>query len=367
MLQIISDRRLQRRHAPERTPSDPLLRDLAEEPLHLVQPRAARRREMQVVLGVAEEPPLHRRRIVRPVVVQDHADLDPGLAGQLRVQIVEEVEELLVAVPAVASANHLAGGYVQRREQRGHPVTDVVVRGPLTLAGRHRQQRPGAVQGLDLALLVDAQDDRPLRQAHVEPDDGADLLDEVGIGRLLEGFAPVRLQAEGPPDPPDRGLREALGLGHPAGAPVGGRLGLGFQRLGDDPLDVGVGDRAGGARPGLVGQPLRPPLDEPTPPGADGGRADTELEGDGLIVRPLGAGQDDLGAGGQSLSALGSRGPGLQGLPLVVGQDQFGHRSGHGSVSFRETLPVRWPKRKVSEWISNSGHWRTFLDKFGGI
>ena len=147
------------------------------------------------------------------------------------------------------------GGHVQRGEQRGRPVAGVV-RGPaLRLAGGHRQQGLRAVQGLHLALLVDRQDDGILRRAHVQADDVADLLDEVGVGGELEGLAEVGLEAEGPPDAADGRLRQPDGLGHVAGAPVGGGLGLLLQGLGDDPLDHRVGDRPRGAGRGSSARP----------------------------------------------------------------------------------------------------------------
>jgi hypothetical protein len=44
----------------------------------------------------------------------------------------------------------------------------------------------GAVEGLDLALLVHAQHDGPIRRRHVQADDVANLLDEEWVGRELE-------------------------------------------------------------------------------------------------------------------------------------------------------------------------------------
>jgi hypothetical protein len=44
---------------------------------------------------------------------------------------------------------------------------------PLGLPEAHRQERLGAVEGLHLALLVDAEDDRALGQREVEPHDVA--------------------------------------------------------------------------------------------------------------------------------------------------------------------------------------------------
>jgi hypothetical protein len=67
-----------------------------------------------------------------------------------------------------------------------------------------RRGRTGAVQGLDLGLLVDAQHQRPVGRVDVEPDHVADLLDEQRVGAELERIDEVGLQPERPPDPRDR-------------------------------------------------------------------------------------------------------------------------------------------------------------------
>ena len=86
--QVLLDRLLKRRDTPERTATDPFFGDLREEPLDLVQPRTACRREMQMVFGMTQEPPLHGRRFVGAVVVHDQMDLDAGFLGHTRVDLV---------------------------------------------------------------------------------------------------------------------------------------------------------------------------------------------------------------------------------------------------------------------------------------
>ena len=67
--------------------------------------------------------------------------------------------------------DHRPVGGVQRREQAGDAVADVVVGAPLGHARHHRQHRLGPVQRLDLGLLVDPQHDRALGRVEVQPDD----------------------------------------------------------------------------------------------------------------------------------------------------------------------------------------------------
>jgi hypothetical protein len=57
-------------------------------------------------------------------------------------------------------------------------------------------------------FFVHAQHHRPLGRVVIQPDDIDDLLDKQRIGGQLEGVGQVRLEAEVPPDPPDRRLAQ---------------------------------------------------------------------------------------------------------------------------------------------------------------
>src|ERR1035437_6166800 len=63
--------------------------------------------------------------------------------------------ELARPMPAAEGADHRAADQVERGEQAGGAVADVVVTAPRGGAQEHRQDRCEAVEGLDLALLVD--------------------------------------------------------------------------------------------------------------------------------------------------------------------------------------------------------------------
>ena len=245
------DRIVQRGEAATDAAAELPIGQQGEEPFHLVEPsiaarsircrrhagqRPARggagRRVVDVPVRPLAQPGADRRCLVGGVVVHDEVDLDLG--RDLRRDRVEEAAELGGPVPGEALADDPPGGDVERRDQRGRAVPLVVVRAPLDLARTHRQQRPSvanrppllcrriirlrrmlaAVERLDLALLVDAPDQRPIRRGQVEADHVAHLGDEVGVGRELEGRDPVRLQAEGAPDPLHGGGRPAAGPGH---------------------------------------------------------------------------------------------------------------------------------------------------------
>ena len=198
-------------------------------------------------------------------------------------------------VTAKAATDYFAGGHIQGREQRGRAVPGVVMRPPFGLPRLHRQQGLRAVQGLDLAFLVDAEHDRSVRRVHVQADDVPDLLDAERVLGKLERLGAVGLQPERTPDPTDGGLGHAGGLGHPPCTPVGGSLGLGLERFRDDLLDIRVSDLTWGTRPFLVSESVDPSLDEPAAPLADGLGGDAELGGNPFVVETVGAGQDDPG------------------------------------------------------------------------
>ena len=129
--------------------------------------------------------------LVGGIVVQD--DMHHLADRHRRLDDVEEAEEFLMPVPRRALAKHGAIQHVERREQRRRAMAGVVVgqRGGLTLG--QRQARLGALQRLDLRLLIDRQHQGMLGRVHVQPDHVLDLLDELGIARELEGAHPMRL------------------------------------------------------------------------------------------------------------------------------------------------------------------------------
>ena len=136
--------------------------------------------------------------LVGGVVVDDGVD---QLAGRdLRLDGVEEADELLMPMALHAAADHRAVQHVERGEQGGGAVALVVVRHGAAAALLHRQARLGAVQRLDLALLVDRQHDGVGGRIDVEPDDVAQLGGELRIVGQLELAHPMRLQAVLAPD-----------------------------------------------------------------------------------------------------------------------------------------------------------------------
>ena len=93
--------------------------------------------------------------LMRGVIVDDqmHFALGRGLA----VDGVEKADELLMPVAAHALADDLAVEDVERGEQSGRAGPLIIMSRRAAAAALHRQPRLGAVERLDLALLIDRQ------------------------------------------------------------------------------------------------------------------------------------------------------------------------------------------------------------------
>src|SRR5215468_9318981 len=102
--------------------------------------------------------------------------MDVELLRDPSVDLFEEVQELGRPVAPVALADDEARGDIEGGEQRGRAVPHIVVRPAFGDARHHRQHRLFTVEGLDLALFVDAENQRPVGRREVETDDIAHLV-----------------------------------------------------------------------------------------------------------------------------------------------------------------------------------------------
>jgi len=236
---------------------------------------------------VGQQPAADGGRLVGGEVVADDVDSEPWF-GRV-VDLVQEVAEVGGRVLGRELADDLAVGDVQGGEQVGGAVPFVVEAAPLGHSGQHREHRGGALQGLDLGFLVHAEDDRVPRRVEVDADDVADLVDEERVGGDLEGLSAPGLQAEGPPDVLHAGRGDAGLAGEFALGPVRGAFRDFFQGADDNVLDLGVGDRAGDAGAGLVGQPVQAFFQEPAPPAGDRPAVDAQPGRDRDVVPAVSA------------------------------------------------------------------------------
>ena len=134
-------------------------------------------------------------------------------------------------VAFLALADDRAVEHIQRREQRGRAIALVIVGHGAGAALLHRQPGLGAVERLDLALLVHRIHQRLVRRVQIKADHVGYLLRQLGVVRDLEGGNKVRLQSMFGPNPLHAAVADAHRLGHRAKAPMGRLRRLVAQRL----------------------------------------------------------------------------------------------------------------------------------------
>lgn len=204
-----------------------------------------------------------------------------------------------MTVPALELSEDFASGDVESRKEGRRSVTDVAVGHSLDVAQSQRQEWLGPVKRLDLALLIDAQDQSLIRWVEIQTDDVSDLLDEEGIRGELEVLLPVRLDAKRLPDALDGGLGELGLLGDRATAPVSLVLGFRLEGLSDETRDLLIRERPGTPRTRLIVETLDPLEQESASPHTDGWSREIQLLCDGLIGPSFGCEKDDACPVGQ--------------------------------------------------------------------
>ena len=133
---------------------------------------------------MADEPALDRRRLVGGGVVEHDVHVEAGRYGG--VDQVEEATELLGPVARRHLCDHLPGGDIERRLEVGGAVAD----GDVGSSARHprhqRQHRRGAIERLDLRLLIDAEHDSGLRRIQIQATMSRTLSMNCGSGESLK-------------------------------------------------------------------------------------------------------------------------------------------------------------------------------------
>src|SRR3954452_16342460 len=115
---------------------------------------------------------------MRDVVVHHQVDLKP--LRKIRIDVVEEAQELLMAMAPVAMADGDSARYIQGRKQRRHTIPLVIMRLSCRYAWSERQYRLRAVQRLDLTLFIDAPYDRMIWRIHIQSHNVPHLLHNCG-------------------------------------------------------------------------------------------------------------------------------------------------------------------------------------------
>jgi hypothetical protein len=120
----------------------------------------------------------------------------------------------------MAGVGDLASGHLKGGEEGGRAVADVVVGAPLDPGRGDRPDWPGALQRLDLGLLVPAQHDRVGGRLQPQPDHVADLGLQRRVGGELDVSVCHGLRSCSP-HPRDRAVANARLAGEQPARPVG--------------------------------------------------------------------------------------------------------------------------------------------------
>ena len=250
VVEIVLDRFFEVVDAVENTTPDTFFGDVPEEPLDEVDPRGRGRCEVQVEPWMPGQPVLYFGMLVRRIVVHDQMQCQ-GFVGP-PVNRLQELGELVVAVPGLALANHRSGLHVECRKQGGSAVALIIMGHRPAFPRLHRQAGLAPVQCLDLAFLVDGKHDGLLRRVQVQAHHVAQLVGKQRVVRHLEAPHLMGFQFVLPPDAMHRHPGNADLLRHRPATPLRGGNRFAGQCQGQDFLDFVSRQRRYPRRAGLA-------------------------------------------------------------------------------------------------------------------
>jgi len=329
ILQVLLNGGDQFRNAAEYSAADSLIGNLAEPAFDHIQPGTRCWNEVQMKARMSSHPGFYARMLVGRVIVHDQMKVQLGRS--FRIDFFEEADEFLMAVSRHAVSDHFSIKHAEGRKQRGCAVAFVIVRHGPAASLFHREPRLGSVEGLNLAFLVDAKDQRLVRGVEVEANDIVELVDKVLVATDLEGFDQMGLESMLFPNTLNACRTDTLCLSHCAYAPMSRRRRLRMLGRFDDGTDFpcrNVGDAAGTRS--ILFQPCDPQSQEAFPPELDGRPGNSQFSCDVLIGNLLGCQRDDLRALHQTLWETSSMRPGAEDGPFL-GRKQDGRGCSHGS------------------------------------
>ena len=203
----------------EDAPVEPPFGEFGEEALDSIGPRTRCGREVEGEAAMTIKPGPNLGVLMGSVVIED--DMDRLVCRNLGINNVQKADELLMPVALHVASDDCPIENIQGGEQGGGSVSLIVVRHGAETPLFHGQARLGTVEGLNLAFLVDGQDDGVGGWIDVEANNITQLADEVGIVGELELSVAVGLQAMGTPDTANRAFTDTRHRGHYRRRPMG--------------------------------------------------------------------------------------------------------------------------------------------------
>jgi len=323
------------RHASETSSAETLLRKFAKPAFNQIQPRTGRWSEVHMKTRMPLEPGFNAGMFMCAIIIHDQMEIEFGIG--FVVDFLKESEELLMPMAWHAVSDHLAVEHAQGSKQGGRSVADVVMRHCSTAAFLQGQTGLGSVKSLDLAFLIQAQNQRLVRRIQIQPHDIAQLLYEAFITAEFEGADQMGLQVVLFPDPPDGRFTQLLGLGHRPGTPMGRIRRLAMKSRFDHGVNFPLRDFWNATRPrGVFFQTEQAESQKTLSPQLHGGTRGPQFAGDVLIEHTGGRSQNDLGTLDKPRRKASATRPSLQNALFLGRQDDSWDCSAHQALAYTQ-------------------------------
>src|ERR1700758_222661 len=155
-------------------------------------------------------------------------------------------------MPGLAGSDHRALQNVERSKQSGRSVPLVIMRLSCRQAGPQRKNRLRAVQRLNLAFLIQAEDNRLVRWVDIEPHNVAHFPRKFWVVTEFEGLHSMGLEFVLLPNPLHGSRADSLARCHSPNAPMSGILRGGLHSRFHNGLFPFCGDLLGAPATWLV-------------------------------------------------------------------------------------------------------------------
>ena len=279
------------------------------------------------------EPGFHTGMFVRAIIIHDQMKVEFGRG--FAVDFLKESDELLMTMAGHAVSDHLAVEHAEGGKQGGRSMAAVIMGHCSTAAFLQGQTGLGSVKGLDLAFLVQAQNQGLLRRIQIQPHDIAQLLDKAFVTAEFKGADQMGLQVVPLPDSPNGRFTQLLSFGHCPGTPMRRIRRLGMKSRFDHGVNFSLRDFRNATRPGGVFfQAGKPERQETLSPQLDGRTRDLQFAGDCVIEHPGSRFQDDLGTLDQPGRKASATRPRFQNVLFLGRQDDFWGCSAHQTSAY---------------------------------